>query len=347
MTADHGDSAVPGAGPGPGPGRFPSHGEAEGRFDIVVRGYDRRQVDEHIANLERTISRQRTELQQHPAQSQQPRPSASREPVGNSSEKIGEFTGRLKSILEAAEEEAKEIRTEARNFARAEEDAARARLADLERRRDGLMGDLSRVRGNLDALLTRYAGPPAPKTPPEGNPLPVRADNGAPRAEKVPASTSRQDAAKPTVGAARTGAGPGPNPRTDPSGRPSAAQPGPAPSADRPKPATRPGTEENGRPGTAPRTVPAAPATPGGNTPGSTPGGSAGPSPKPRPTPSPRPRATPPSGGTPAGLGQPAPGPIGRGSEQPARNGVLNRDNGTGPNRDDDGGHSAFGSGAR
>src|SRR5919205_572003 len=57
MTADHGDTAVP--------GRHGTEGENSApRFDVVVRGYDRRQVDEHIASLERTLARQRAELEQ-------------------------------------------------------------------------------------------------------------------------------------------------------------------------------------------------------------------------------------------------------------------------------------------
>jgi hypothetical protein len=386
MTADHGDSAAPGNVPGAAFGRYSPHGESEGRFDLVVRGYDRRQVDEHIANLERTISRQRSEMQQA-------RP-ATRDggQVGNSPEKIGEFTGRLKSILEAAEEEAKEIRAEARNYARGEEEGVRARLADLERRRDAVVGDLSRVRGNLDALLARLSGPPAPKTPPEDNSLPSRSDKPlALRTDKMPPSgrpdqsknlqptprvepAGRPDASRapsPSAGSSRqspspvSSSRPSPSPAaassrpasSDLSSRPqsdSTSRPSPSPTKSpdqgsrvgslpllselgRPKPSQRPATEDNSRP-VSPRPSPSPSSTPG-NSPGSS-----TPSPASRPSPSPRPRITPTSGAGPSVINPP-----GRGTEspQPVRNGVPNRENDTAAKRDEDGGPSAFGTGAR
>jgi DivIVA domain-containing protein len=308
MTADHGDNAVP--------GRYPHPVDGEGRFDVVVRGYDRRQVDEHLANLERTIARQRSELQQAR--------SASRDSgTGNSPEKIGEFTGRLKSILEAAEEEAKEIRAEARGYARGEEEAARARLADLEHRRDGVVSDLSRVRGQLDGLLARLAG-----TPPEDNQaqltLPSRGDKAG--AAPAPDAQSRPSPAQP-------------QPQSPEQGSRGASVPGGE--LSRPKPTQRPGIgEEIGRPISAPRPAPSSPAPSSQGSPPPSPSQS----PIPRPTPSPRPRVSPPSGAGPQGGGPP-----GRTSEppQPARNGMINRDTGAPLKRDEDGGHSAFGTGAR
>src|SRR5882724_1605909 len=172
MSADHGDSPVP--------GRHTSDGEtaAAPRFDVVVRGYDRRQVDEHIAGLERTLARQHTELEQargsangtngangtaqarsgaaalFNAGTGSSRPAGTDSSTGLTPEMISAFTTRLQSILQAAEEEAEEVRTNARNYARKEEEAGRTRLAELERRREGMLADLNRVRGQLDTVLT-------------------------------------------------------------------------------------------------------------------------------------------------------------------------------------------------
>jgi hypothetical protein len=322
MTAEHGDSAVP--------SRYPQNGDGEGRFDIVVRGYDRRQVDEHVGNLERTVSRLRAELQQ--PRTEQPRPAAhSGGQTGNSPEKITEFTGRLKSILEAAEEEAKEIRSEARNFARAEEEAARARLADLERRREGVVGELSRARSSLDALLSRFAG--NSHTPPDG--LPLRGDQPLPPTDKVPTSTARPEA-QPTTGRAPVAPPARPAGATDAPSRSSVPDVTPRPSTGSPVSPAEPGRPapgpssgvENGRP-IAPRPSTPSPApTQGG--PSLPPGVS--PSPKPRPSPSPRPRT-----GAPAAHAAP----------EPARNGATSRDSGALKRDEDGGGPSAFGSGAR
>ncbi|HEY1968073.1 MAG TPA: hypothetical protein VGH89_09010 [Pseudonocardia sp.] len=334
MTADHGETPVP--------NRYPQPADAEGRFEIVVRGYDRRQVDEHITNLERTIARQRAELQQ--ARSGAAQPAAAPASGGHGPEKIGEFTGRLKSILEAAEDEAKDIRAEARNYARAEEEAARARLADLERRRDGVATELGRVRGQLDGILARLGGgasspgpntgpnsvPKAgPKTPAEGNALSPRQDKPLAARSDKPAGPSRPDS----------------GPRTDPGRRPEpAARPEQPARTDRHEPngspriGSVPASGDQSRPSSRPAVPEDAgrsTARPQPSTPQVSPGMPAS---KPRPTPSPRPRVAPPS----SGMASQAAG------EQPhTRNGVISRENGVVPKRDEDGGPSAFGSGAR
>ena len=38
-------------------------GSGAPRFDVVLRGYDRRQVDEHVARLQRIIGRLRADLE--------------------------------------------------------------------------------------------------------------------------------------------------------------------------------------------------------------------------------------------------------------------------------------------
>jgi syndecan 1 len=250
MTADHGDNAVP--------NRFSQSADGEsGRFEIVNRGYDRRQVDEHIAKLERTIGQQRS---------------------NHGPEKIGEFTGRLRSILEAAEEEAKDIRTQAREYARGEEEAARARLAELERRRDAVVTELGRVRGQLDEIMSRLGGTQAtpPGTPPQGNPVPRPDSKPAARAEKS-GPTPRTDQERQPVSPPPNGT-PRATPTTPGSGTPLPSDPG--------RPTPRPAAGDGQRGGPTQRPTPQPPSVPQ-NVPGSP---AASPSPKPRPTPSPRPR---------------------------------------------------------
>jgi len=369
MSADHGDTAVP--------GRHTADGEtaAAPRFDVVVRGYDRRQVDEHIAGLERTISRQRTDLEQAresgarsgagtngtsgPKADERSRAGAAAlfgtggRPGGGSGadssggltpEMISAFTTRLQSILQAAEEEAEEVRTNARNYARKEEDAGRARLAELERRRETTLADLARVRSQLEGVLDSAKKespiganlPPGtpPPTPPQGLPL---------RGDKAPGGPARMDPNKraeqtgPRMGPLSVGADGNrqrpPSPGHQPVG-PDGGQGRPLPNRQAPGQGARP-------PGSAPQGSPVHQS-----------GAQNAPSPKPRPTPSPRPRANPPapdgagvSGGAPQGTREAS----GRGpAEQHARNGVINRENGAPPGRGDDpDGRPSFGGGAR
>src|SRR6476620_5909209 len=121
------------------------------RFDVVLRGYDRRQVDEHIARLQRVLARMRADLES--ARSQplplvpppgfgqgpglppppNPRPRPTPHPRGEQPDMIGTFTDRMQNILQAAEDEAAEIRTKARSAVQAEKESVRAELADLLR----------------------------------------------------------------------------------------------------------------------------------------------------------------------------------------------------------------------
>jgi syndecan 1 len=414
MTADHGDNA----GPGAGPGRFQHHSDSENRFDIVVRGYDRRQVDEHLANLERTIARQRTDIEQarnhrgdERARAFNAGTGAGRPgdgggqaggPGGLTPEMIGAFTTRLQSILQAAEDEAEEVRANARNAVRAEEEASRARLGDMERRREGVVRDLTRVRSQLDGLLSQVAsdsgaakaasaGPKspqpvaqAPKTPPGGNsmqrgdkaPAGARPEHGGPGGPGGRPDQGRQEpAGRPDQGGRpEQMARPEPMPRAAEAGSrlENAPRGGPLPVADNTrKPSPRP--EEAARPAPRPSPAPAqGGSVPAGSSSASTPqnqsngapaaagssppAGQAGtphsgaPSPKPRPSPSPRPRPTP--AAAPAQSAAPAQGagqPAGtrQAEQQPARNGAVNRESSSGQGREDDGGRSAFGTGAR
>lgn len=162
------------------------------RFDVVLRGYDRKQVDEHVARLQRVASRMRADLdmaRSHPMllvsppggipasggprpAAQQPRPGHP-QPGREGPDVVGNFTDRMQSILQAAEEEAAEIRTAAkrdagaeRESARRESESMRTELSELHRQRDAVVAELTRVRGQLEGMLAaptaRFAVTPQP-----------------------------------------------------------------------------------------------------------------------------------------------------------------------------------------
>jgi hypothetical protein len=175
------------------------------RFDVVLRGYDRRQVDEHVARLQRVLARMRADLdaarsQPFPAvgpppgmgpgpvppgaPGPRPRPTPRPRPGGQpeSPDMIGSFTDRMQSILQAAEEEAEEIRSAARrdaavahDSARQEGESVRAELGELHRQRDSVVAELTRLRGQLEGMLAaptaRFAvTPPASAGAPRPRP---------------------------------------------------------------------------------------------------------------------------------------------------------------------------------
>jgi hypothetical protein len=226
------------------------------RFDVVLRGYDRRQVDEHVARLQRAVARMRADLELArsqplpvvaspsggvPAPGQQgppgvrPRPTPRPRPGGpmphgESPDMIGNFTDRMQSILQAAEDEAAEIRKKARLAARAEEDKVRAQLADLVRQRDALVAELTRMRGQLEGMLAaptaritlppRDAAPsaarprdtaaPAPSQPAGSHGAPHQGSASASSAGAPPSSAGPRGAGTPSAGpATRSGEGPG------------------------------------------------------------------------------------------------------------------------------------------
>jgi hypothetical protein len=166
------------------------------QFDVVLRGYDRRQVDEHVARLQRVLGKMRADLdmaRSHPlpvvASSSagmplpgqpplppgaRPRPTPRPRP-GESPDVVGNFTDRMQSILQAAEEEAAEIRHKARAAARAEEESVRGQVADLVRQRDALLAELTRMRGQLEGMLSAPTGRiTLPPRDPAGTPAPAR-----------------------------------------------------------------------------------------------------------------------------------------------------------------------------
>src|SRR5947199_10390221 len=98
-------------------------GSGAPRFDVVLRGYDRRQVDEHVARMQRIIGRMRADLELARSQplpivqpasmpienEARPTPRPRQRPA-DSPDVVGSFTDRMQTILQAAEEEAAEIR---------------------------------------------------------------------------------------------------------------------------------------------------------------------------------------------------------------------------------------------
>jgi hypothetical protein len=222
-------------------------------FDVVLRGYDRKQVDEHVARLQRVMSRMRADLdmaRSHPIPivsqpgtghpggpprpTPRPRPGHPPQQGGGSPDVVGNFTDRMQSILQAAEEEAAEIR----NKARAEEQRVRAQVADLVRQRDALLAELTRIRGQL-------ASTPVPPTGridlPHGDSAPSRPGASSPSQGQGAAKQgpgSPQPSSQPPSGA-RPPASPTPRPRPSAdSGRPGA--PAPEPSKSAPDAAGRP-----------------------------------------------------------------------------------------------------------
>ncbi|MCW0214472.1 MAG: hypothetical protein OJJ54_14025 [Pseudonocardia sp.] len=204
------------------------------RFDVVLRGYDRRQVDEHVARLQRVLGRMRADLdaarsqpfpavglqgvpQDRPRPTPRPRPGAVPAPAG-SPDMIGSFTDRMQSILQAAEEEAEEIRgaarvaaqrevEAARAAARHDNESARAELADILRQRDEVVAELTRMRGQLEGLLSAptaqfVAQPPRVQRPaPRVAPAPAE-----PGAAAQPLPGAHAGSGKPVAGTPGPGA---------------------------------------------------------------------------------------------------------------------------------------------
>lgn len=217
------------------------------RFDVVLRGYDRRQVDEHVARLQRVLARMRDDIEAGrsrpdpvvpgppgPARPT-PRPRPTQQPSAASPDMIGNFSDRMQSILAGAEEEAAEIRKKAL----ADRDAARAELAALARQRDAVLTDLNRMRGQLEGMLAaptaRIVLPTREMAPREGSPQerslpsPRPRDAGAGRGAPTPGTSAaggpqgqRQDraGAQGHGGSGRSGPGPGGSPTPGPAQAP-------------------------------------------------------------------------------------------------------------------------------
>lgn len=181
--------------------------EAEGpHFDVVLRGYDRTQVDEHVAGLRRMVAQLRAQLAVRERRRSEPQEAAparsglaatlqegspttpppvdasaapSAPDAGSGSEDPGSveaFNERLRGILQAAEQEAQLVRSKAAESLLAEHAESRAALADLRAQRDAVFDELVRVKNHLDELVAN-SGRPSPPPRPWG-PAPQRGPRG-------------------------------------------------------------------------------------------------------------------------------------------------------------------------
>ncbi|WP_433030799.1 hypothetical protein [Actinomycetospora sp. CA-053990] len=158
-------------------------------FDVVLRGYDRRQVDEHVAGLRRMNAQLRAQLavreRRRSAAPEAPAssglegrvsdtiPEARRAPGADQHESgdgapgspdmVGAFNDRLRGILQAAEQEAQLVRSKAAESLLAEHAESRAALAELRAQRDAVVDELVRLRGRLDDIVS---GPTRPSAAP-------------------------------------------------------------------------------------------------------------------------------------------------------------------------------------
>ncbi|GAA4843656.1 hypothetical protein GCM10023201_38220 [Actinomycetospora corticicola] len=174
--------------------------EADGpHFDVVLRGYDRAQVDEHVAGLRRMVAQLRAQLAvRERRRTPEPPPAPRRELAATLQEgspgapapaaapqdpdQVGAFNERLRGILQAAEQEAALVRSKAAESLLAEHAESRAALADLRSQRDAVFDELVKVKGHLDDLVANsgrpsrpWGGPPRrpygpPPYPPPGGP---------------------------------------------------------------------------------------------------------------------------------------------------------------------------------
>ena len=231
-------------------------------FDIAFRGYDRRQVDEHVTRLQRVLGRLRADLdaarQQseagppspapyggRPRPARRPRPGAP--PPVPSPDAIGSFTDRMQRILQAAEDEAAEIRRQAHKAARAEQENTRAQLAHMMRQRDAVQAEVARLRDQMEGLLRRPPGWIPGVTPPREDrargPLPESARPGPPRSTSSPADAAPSGAGsapaasgeviphRERTGAPETGSWTPPSPAAS-AGTPPSSSPPPARTAE-------------------------------------------------------------------------------------------------------------------
>ena len=169
------DGVTPSGGPATQAGRSDEPVSVP-RFNVVLRGYDRRQVDEHLSRLHHrfNVLRRRLDSARSQAVRASPGPPGARPPRtlhpgpeglppgGDRPDVVGAFIDRLQAIVRAAEKEAGEIRGKARAeeeraaaaraAACAAEETVRTSLAELVRQRDAALADLARARGQVEAL---------------------------------------------------------------------------------------------------------------------------------------------------------------------------------------------------
>ena len=165
------------------------------QFAVVLRGYDRHQVDDYLSQLGTYVAQLREDLAQALAREEATglelsQVRAELERGRPSFDALGE---RVSQLLGLAETEADQLRASARSDAEetrasAERDAdelaesTRSELADLGRLREDLLGDLAEVRASLEDVLARStrridlsdAAAPAPV---EESGVPANGDN--------------------------------------------------------------------------------------------------------------------------------------------------------------------------
>jgi len=173
-----------------------------GGFDVVLRGYDRHQVDGHLARVAVLVEQQRAELaataaRESASTAELARVSAELERGRPSFDALGERVSQMLGLAEtesdqmradaerdasvlrlAAEREAADIRSDARREAEELGAAARREVADLSDRRVELLTEIAQMR---DALNTILAGVTEqwPSLAPSGTTLEQTSDEAA------------------------------------------------------------------------------------------------------------------------------------------------------------------------
>ncbi|MDS0136057.1 MULTISPECIES: DivIVA domain-containing protein [unclassified Amycolatopsis] len=167
--------------------------ESDVRFPIVLRGYDRRQVDEYVRVAEKRVDRHekaRRVAERRLAKAQVPAP---RDPEADGAAGLGK---RIEKILQVAKSEAAEIKKQAREeseklLSAAEKTAAEAEIARAETERaaqrdaelivsraeeeaaairaahEAVLTQLSQIAGGVEELRARFGGEAEPEHPVE------------------------------------------------------------------------------------------------------------------------------------------------------------------------------------
>jgi DivIVA domain-containing protein len=177
---------------GPSGGELPAAGAAVQpyNFDLVLRGYDRHQVHQHLDRVAALIEQLRTDLAEATRRESANAAELARlrgdlERGRPSYDSLGERVSQILGLAEgeadqlradarrdadgwrdAAGREAADIRSEARREAEALVAAARSEVGELDRRRTALLSEMASMRDALQSVLTS-ASEPWPSTVPD------------------------------------------------------------------------------------------------------------------------------------------------------------------------------------
>lgn len=216
-----GDDLVPGMvtvveDAGPAPAQQPAG--APERFDVVLRGYERHQVDGHLARVALLVDQLRTELvgaaaRERAAHEELAGVRAELERGRPSFDALGERVSQLLGLAEseadqmrqdadrdatalrhAAEREAADTRSDARRDAEELGAAARREVAELSEHRIELLGEIAAMRDALNQILAG-ASEQWPSLAPSQQPLPVD-EAGPPDQDDPPGQTDDDDLAQ-------------------------------------------------------------------------------------------------------------------------------------------------------